>query len=105
MARPAGRVLALDDRIIRFAQDCSVAYGLQVRAFEVTCLTTTRYCEREVAEDPILTGSGTGWNASGMHHIDPHLMNDGRWVACVDGWTLKEASDIRPKIRREAVES
>ena len=85
IARPAGRVLVFEDRVIRYAQDCDPGYGLQVRAFEITELTTTRYEEREVDNSPILTASGTGWNRSGMHHIDPHRLPDGRWMACVDG--------------------
>jgi hypothetical protein len=72
IARPAARVSVLHDRIIRYAQDCFPAYGTQVRAFEVTELTTTRYHERAVAENPVIAGSGAGWSASGMHHIDPH---------------------------------
>jgi hypothetical protein len=87
IARPAGRVLAEHDRIIRYAQDCDPVYGKQVHAFEVTELTATRYQERE-NENPVLTGSGYGWNESGMHHIDPHLEN-GKWIACVDGWCWK----------------
>jgi hypothetical protein len=85
-ARPAGRLLVFGDRIVRYAQDCYPAYGTQVRAFEITELTTTKYREREVTMGPVLTSSGTGWNGDGMHHIDPHLLEDGRWIACVDGW-------------------
>jgi hypothetical protein len=85
-ARPAGRVLVLRDRIIRYAQNCHPHYGMQVRASEITELTTESYHERDVAENPILTGSGAGWNRDGMHHIDPHLLEDGQWIACVDGW-------------------
>jgi len=84
-ARPAGRVMVLGDRIIRYAQDCFPAYGTQVRAFEVSELTAKRYQERGVM-DPVLTASGRGWNASGSHHIDPHMMNGGHWMACVDGF-------------------
>ena len=47
-ARPGGRVTVLGNRIIRYAQDDAPFYGKQVRAFEVTTLTTTRYAEREV---------------------------------------------------------
>jgi hypothetical protein len=85
IARPAGRVLMSDGRVIRYTQDCDPGYGQQVRAFEITELTTKRYREREVNESPVLKASGVGWNASGMHHIDPHLLDDGRWIACVDG--------------------
>ena len=86
VARPAGRVLVWNDRVIRFTQDCCPVYGMQVRAFEITELSTTTYNEREIGEHPLLTGSGTGWNKDGMHHIDPHQINENRWIACVDGW-------------------
>jgi hypothetical protein len=85
-ARPAGRALVLEGRVIRYAQDCHPFYGSQVRAFEITDLTPTRYEERAIDGDPILTGSGSGWNGSGMHHLDPHRLADGSWMACVDGW-------------------
>jgi hypothetical protein len=84
-ARPAGRVLVLADKIFRFAQDCVPNYGTQVRAFEISELTTTSYVETENSNSPILTASGVGWNESGMHHVDPHLLPGGQWLACVDG--------------------
>jgi len=86
IARPAGRVLVLNEKIVRFTQDCYPTYGTQVRAFEITELTDTRYVEQDVCNTPILTGSGTGWNESGMHHIDPHPIPGDRWIACVDGF-------------------
>jgi hypothetical protein len=86
IARPAGRVLIWNDRVIRFTQDCAPVYGIQVRAFELTELTTSAYHERELTPSPILQSSGKGWNESGMHHLDPHLQKDGSWLACVDGW-------------------
>ncbi len=85
-ARPAGRVQVNGDKIIRFAQDCSPKYGLSVSAFEVVELTPERYVERPLVSNPILGGSGSGWNRHGMHHIDAHRLADGRWIACVDGW-------------------
>jgi hypothetical protein len=89
-ARPAGKVLSKDDVLIRFAQDCSASYGNSVRAFEITLLTETQYAEREHRRSPVLRGSGTGWNAAQMHHIDAHQLSEGRWIACVDG--LAESS-------------
>jgi hypothetical protein len=86
-ARPGGRVLVLDDRIIRFAQDCLPVYGTQVRAFEISELTTSSYVEKEGQDSPVLTASGNGWNGLGMHHIDPHPMSEGQWIACVDGFS------------------
>lgn len=84
-ARPAGRVLTLDGKIIRFSQDCVPSYGTQVRAFEIQELTTRSYVEEEVRCSPVLTASGDGWNAAGMHHVDAHVCEDHSWIACVDG--------------------
>jgi hypothetical protein len=86
IARPAGRVLVLDDQIIRYTQDCYPVYGTQVRAFEITELSALTYQERPACERPVLTASGRGWNHAGMHHVDAHRLDDGRWLACVDGW-------------------
>lgn len=86
-ARPAGRHIAWEGRIMRLAQCDRPAYGTSVRAFEVTELSPTSYAERPVGHDPLLKGSGAGWNAGGMHHLDALL--DGRGVlAAVDGWRL-----------------
>jgi hypothetical protein len=85
MARPGGRVLSSDGKLLRFTQDCFPIYGKQVRAFEITKLTSTAYQEREVPESPVLSPGGSGWNASGMHHVDAHCLSDGSWLACVDG--------------------
>jgi hypothetical protein len=85
-ARPAGRIVVWDDRLIRFAQHCSPVYGMGVRAFEITELSEGCYREVECASGPILTGSGAGWNRDGMHHIDPHRTPAGDWIATVDGW-------------------
>lgn len=85
IARPAGRVVVLDDKIIRYTQDCEHIYGNKVRAFEITELTTKNYQEKEVKENPVLKASGLGWNQIGMHHIDPHKIDKNKWIACVDG--------------------
>jgi hypothetical protein len=85
IARPAGRVLVLGDKVIRYAQNCFPIYGAQVRAFEISELTPTTYHEKECDLSPILSASGGGWNAVGMHHVDPHKISDGSWIACVDG--------------------
>jgi hypothetical protein len=90
IARPGGRVVAWDGRIIRYAQDCCPVYGTQVRAFEITELTPTTYREQAIDSQPIIQASGKGWNESGMHHIDPHRRNDGQWIACVDGFYWEE---------------
>jgi len=86
IARPGGRVLVFDGRIIRYTQDDDPDYGTCVRAFEITELTTTIYEEKPVNENPILEPSGSGWNAYGMHQIDPHQIDQDEWIACVDGY-------------------
>ncbi len=87
ISRPAGRVLSTTTRLMRFAQDCRFEYGNSVRALEITSLTPREYEEREIHGGPILAGSGHGWNRSGMHQLDAHEVENGRWVACVDGWS------------------
>lgn len=89
LARPAGRVVDVDGRLVRFAQNCRPAYGTDVRAMEITTLTADDYAERPVADVPVLAPSGHGWNAGGMHHVDPVRLDDGTWLAAVDGWRLE----------------
>ncbi len=87
IARPAGRVLVIGDQLFRLAQDCESVYGKQVRAFEITTLTTECYAERPARELPILKPAAAGWNSTGMHHLDAQRLATGQWLACVDGWT------------------
>jgi hypothetical protein len=91
IARPAGRVLNFDSRLIRFAQDCSRQYGDRVWAFEITCLTRESYRERLALPEPIIgAGIRGNWRTSRMHHIDAHANSAGNWIACVDGWHATE---------------
>ena len=85
IARPGGRVVVFDGLIVRYAQDDDSTYGNQVLAFEITELTTLSYEEEQVPRNPTLKASGNGWNADGMHHIDPHQIDENKWIACVDG--------------------
>jgi len=86
IARPAGRIVAFDGRIVRYAQDDDPFYGAFVRAFEITELTPTRYAERLASPRPVLEPGRAEWHSSRMHHLDPHRLDDGRWIACVDGF-------------------
>lgn len=83
-ARPAGRLVRHDGRLVRFAQDCATAYGTRVRAFAVTDLTERTYAERALA-GVVVGPTGAGWNADGMHHVDAWPLPDGTWIAAVDG--------------------
>ncbi len=87
MARPAGRMVVHDGKIVRYVQECQPVYGVRVRAFEITELTPERYGEREASSGgPVLSGGDAPWNACGMHHVDAHQLENGHWLACVDGW-------------------
>lgn len=83
IARPGGRVLIFNNRIVRYTQDDAPVYGSQVRMFEITELSTQRYKEKEVNESPLLK---KGWNAERMHHADPLQIDENKWIACVDGY-------------------
>ncbi len=86
IARPAGRVISMSGRLFRFAQDCRATYGGGVVAIEVTRLGPREYEESVLDGASVLTGTANGWNSTGMHHVDPHQLEDGSWIACVDGW-------------------
>lgn len=87
-ARPAGNVLDTGERLIRFSQDSQEhgeKYGKAVRGFEIMTLTPEKYREIPLEDNPLLNGSGTGWNAIGMHQISAWPASRGRWIAAVDG--------------------
>jgi hypothetical protein len=95
IARPGGRIVRCEGRLLRFTQDCVPAYGTRVRACRIMTLTTSDYQEREVDESPVLgpvtrSAGERAWNRDGMHHVDPVRSDDGRWIAAVDGWIEDE---------------
>jgi hypothetical protein len=85
IARGAGRVLVQGHQIVRYAHDVSQGYGTQVRALLIKTLTPSVYEEAPLTDQPIVKRSGSGWNENGMHHVDAHQLENGKWVACVDG--------------------
>ena len=84
-ARPAGRVIQWQGKRYRLAQDCRGGYGQATNAFEVNILSTRDYADQPVPGNPLMAGTGSGWNATHMHHLDAHLLKDGTWLACADG--------------------
>jgi hypothetical protein len=82
IARPAGRVIECGGRPVRFAQECSGAYGTSVSAFALLDLTTTSYREHLIGR--VLAPDLGGAYPNGMHHIDAVNL-EGRWIAVVDG--------------------
>lgn len=93
LARPCGRVIKIGGRFTRFAQDVFPVYGSRVHAFAIEELTTGTYKERQISERPILGPGTADWNQGGMHHVDAHLLENGKWLACVDGfkWVARGA--------------
>lgn len=85
-ARPAGRVLVTDDKIIRYAQDDFPKYGNRIRAFEITALTTTDYEEREFELFSVTKPRKIAWNMDGIHNIDIHQSSNGKCIAVIDGY-------------------
>lgn len=88
-ARPAGRIISYDDKMYRLAQDGHLEYGQQVFAFDITTITPDSYQEKFISGNPIIAGSGKGWNAAGMHHLDVQYIN-GKWIGVVDGKRFSE---------------
>lgn len=84
-ARMAGNILFDQGRLLRIAQDDFPDYGMSVRAFEITKLTTKEYAERELRGSPLFKASGQGWNHDGMHQLSTYPLNDKEFLACVDG--------------------
>ncbi|MBX7144224.1 MAG: hypothetical protein K1X79_07215 [Oligoflexia bacterium] len=84
-ARPGGRVISYDGKLLRFGQDNRVRYGHQLRALVVDELDSRRFREHELSDKPILAPADGGWNSVGMHHMDPWRLPDGSWLGFVDG--------------------
>jgi hypothetical protein len=85
VARPGGGVAQIGDRLFRIAQDGFPFYGTSVRAFEILKLSEREYIERAIDGGPLLTGSGSGWNSEGMHHLSMQPIGPHRWLAVADG--------------------
>ncbi len=100
ITRPGGRVISYNDRIIRYVQDCDPIYGNALRVFEVDTLTIENYKDHEITASPILEGTGSGWNSIGMHHADPHQLEDGSWIACVDGKGMETVFNFKAGVKR-----
>jgi hypothetical protein len=84
-ARCGGRAREVNGRLIRFAQDCLDRYGHRLLGFEVTTLTQDDYAEQPVAENPLLTPDGSGWNARRMHQLDLYQTGTNSWIGFADG--------------------
>jgi len=82
--RPGGRIININGKIIRIAQDDYPSYGNQLWAFEIEELTRSEYKEKQLSEKPILTGY-ENWNFGGVHQLDILEIKEREWLACIDG--------------------
>jgi|GEM_PF-1477137 len=84
-ARPGGRPLVFEDRVLAFYQDCLGRYGERINPYEITALTPSAYEDEERADSPALEPTGgLAWNSGAMHHVDPWWDGEGYHCA-VDG--------------------
>ncbi len=95
IARPGGRVIVYNNNLIRYAQGCKKMYGYDVKAFIIENLSPRDFIEKPYVNNPILRGSGKGWNSIRMHHCDPHQIDEKNWIASVDGVSKKIKLSIR----------
>ena len=79
-------MMQIDNRPIRFTQDCLTAYGYNVKAMRIDTLTKTEYAESTIlANDAYLFDLGTmPCNNIGMHQLDFIMLNDDSCLACTD---------------------
>ena len=69
-SRCAGRILNINDKLFRLAQD-QRGYGAGVYAFEIKSLAPIHYNETQAKEyNPILKPGAANWCETGMHHLD-----------------------------------
>lgn len=86
-ARPAGRVVSRDGRLIRPVQDGRRGYGAALALAEVTRLDDDAYAQRVLST----VGPGPGWPG---HRL--HTLNRAGWLEVIDG------SAFSPRYRRLA---
>ena len=84
-SRPGGRPVVSEGRLIRYVQNNTEGYGRKVRAMVVDTLTPTEFLEHPAERDPFFAPHGDHWARSGMHHVAPVRLDDGSWVASIDG--------------------
>ncbi|MEO8017807.1 MAG: hypothetical protein ABI769_08340 [Pseudomonadota bacterium] len=80
-ARPAGKILVKDGRLIRPAQDCERRYGSAISFMEITALSTERYEESLLMR---LSPSSSGFPKHGIH-----TFNIVGSTAILDGYNVR----------------
>jgi hemin uptake protein HemP len=84
-ARPGGRIVSHEGNLYRYAQDGLPRYGSKAWAFRITELTPRSYREEPCTSGPVIAEGPEPWHNAGMHTVDAHQMENGSWIAIVDG--------------------
>ena len=91
-ARPGGKIINNNGELYRYSQDETPFYGTRVWAIRIIELTEKTYKEDLPEIEPIVQPGNEWWNRDGMHTVDIHRNQSGRWIALVDGFTIKPIS-------------
>lgn len=91
-ARPGGRIIEVDGKLMRFSQNCTRSYGESIASHWIEKLTPNDYAER-LHVDPFLSGPNpnqyVAWNTK-VHHVDfCWRRRSGGWLAVFDGTSLQ----------------
>jgi hypothetical protein len=100
LARNAGSIFSLNNRLYRPVQDCSNLYGEKVRLMEILEITKDSYSERESDKSPILQGSGKGWNKKKMHTFNVFGYQSDSYKVITDGTEIDYKNQFRIKLKK-----
>ena len=100
ITRPGGRILNLNNKLIRHTQDCHDNYGKLVRQFEILKLTENLYEEIEIGHIIKNSQKPLTWNRDGMHNIDIQEFNNNSYLIAVDGYYCKKVNRLSNKIKK-----
>lgn len=85
-ARNGGSPFVHEGKLYRLGQDCGETYGRRLRVFHVVTLTKDLYHEVEVPLNLEESKKGrNAWNGMRYHHLNPHQLPSGEWIAVGDG--------------------
>jgi len=101
--RMAGRIVKHDGKLYRFGQDGEGMYGRDIMAFRIDELSSTEFAQHRVKfQAGNIRKSPGAWNAAGRHHVDLMELEDGSWLAAMDG-DSRSGSQKRPALGTRTV--
>ena len=100
ITRPGGRIISLNNKLIRHTQDCNDNYGKLVRQYEIINLTIDEYKEREIGIVIKNSDKKLTWNRDGMHNIDIQEVKGEKCLIAIDGYYCKKVNRIINKAKK-----